>query len=487
MIATMSSPATPGRVPGTAASRPAALSGVSRALVVGLGRSGRAAARLLSDAGVEVTVADDAPAHPEADAARAAGWRVRLGGVSPADLDGRDLVVPSPGVPEHAPVLRAALAAGLPVWSEPELALRVVPRPLLAVTGTNGKTSTTELVAAMLSAAGHDALACGNIGTPVAEAVGAPASTRLVAELSSFQLRFAGRLRPRVGALLNVAADHLDWHGDLDAYGAAKARLWEAQSGDDWAVANADDPRVRALLERAPAGRAHFSGSRAVPLGVGSDGTWLHAAWPDGARRPLLEIASLASRAPHHLANVAAAATVALLDGTPADAVAEAARRFVPGPHRGEIVADAHGVRWVDDSKATNPHAAAASLRSARSIVWIAGGRAKGVDLGVLGAELGAVRHALLIGEAAPALREVCATAGVEATLHASLEDAVAAAVWLARSGDTVLLAPACASLDQFRDYAERGERFAAAARAAAAAAPTGRDRPRPTTSEETA
>jgi UDP-N-acetylmuramoylalanine--D-glutamate ligase len=466
---------------------PDPLEGVHRGLVVGLGASGRAAVRVLAAAGVEVVVVEQRPDHPAAAGIAADGVAVHLGRPAVEVLDAAiDLVVPSPGVPEGAPVLRAAAAHGIPIWSEPELGLRLHPRRLLAVTGTNGKTSTTELLAAMLAADGRDVRACGNIGTPVCEAAAdASPDTVLVAELSSFQLRFAGHLRPRVGVLLNLAPDHLDWHPDLAAYGAAKARVWEAQRPGDWAVANADDPATIALRDHhAPAGRAAFSGTAPVALGVGvEDGTLVARLPVDVARQPdevlptageplpLLAVTELpAPQAPHLVANVAAAATAALLAGASVAAVVTAARAFRPGHHRLEVVAtDPRGVRYLDDSKATNVHAATAALRAVGSAVWIAGGLAKGVDLTPLAEELAGVHDAVLIGTAADELALVCDRAGVAVHHAPSMEAAVALAATLARPGDDVLLAPACASFDQFASYAERGDRFAAAARVAAA------------------
>jgi UDP-N-acetylmuramoylalanine--D-glutamate ligase len=442
----------------------AALEGIRHALVIGLGSSGLAAAGLLREAGVEVTVAEAAADHPQARAAVEAGCQVRLGEVAPT-VEGVDLLVPSPGVPEHAPPLQAALDAAIPVWSEPELAMRVRPRRLLAVTGTNGKTSVTELLTAMVAASGASAVPCGNIGTPVSTAVRtAGEDATLVAELSSFQLRFAGRLRPEVGVLLNLADDHLDWHRTADAYHRAKARLWEAQRPGDWAVANLDDPVTVSLRDdHAPGGRATFSGVGAVdPPGVGVVDGVLVADVP-GHRGEVLALDELPLSAPHHHANVAAAAAAALLAGVPVHAVAEAARAFAPGRHRLELVAEVGGVRYVDDSKATNVHAAAAALGSASSVVWIAGGLAKGADLAALTEHLGPVRAALLIGEAAQELARVCDAAGVPARRLDSIEEAVEHAAGLAEPGDTVLLAPACASFDQFSGYAQRGERFAAA------------------------
>jgi UDP-N-acetylmuramoylalanine--D-glutamate ligase len=443
------------------------LAGVSRALVIGLGASGRAAADVLAAAGVTVTIVDDRRDHPDAGAARRAGHEVVLDRSAVALVDEVDLVVPSPGVPERAPALERAAVVGRPVWSEPELGWRLHPHRLLAVTGTNGKTSTTELLTAMVTAGDLDAVACGNIGTPFTTAAAqADPDAVLVAELSSFQLRFAGTLRPEVGVLLNLADDHLDWHGGFEAYAAAKGRLWEAQGPTDWAVANAVEPVTVELRDRvAPGAHASFSGEGPVDgVGVGVVAGRLHAETPL-VSGPLLPLEDLPLTAPHHVANVAAAACAALLAGVGGDTVADVAARFRPGRHRLELVHEGAGIRWVDDSKATNVHAAAAALRSASSVVWLAGGLAKGVDLTALAPHLTAVRHAVVFGTAADELATVCGDRDVPAEVVASIEEAVTAAARVARTGDTVLLAPACASFDQFRDYAERGDRFAAAVR----------------------
>ncbi|MDP8932507.1 MAG: UDP-N-acetylmuramoyl-L-alanine--D-glutamate ligase [Actinomycetota bacterium] len=450
-----------------------------RALVVGVGQSGAAAARALAAAGVEVVAAECRREAVEAATLTAAGVSEVLLGVddsaAAALVEDVDVVVPSPGVPEHAAVLCRALERGLPVWSEPEVGWRLAPRRLVAVTGTNGKTSVTELVTAMLTAAGVGATACGNIGHPFTTAATASElDAMLVAELSSFQLRFAHRLRPRVGALLNLAPDHLDWHSDFAAYAAAKGRVWQAQRRQDWAVGNAQDPAAAALVRSAAPGRVAWTTASSVPeIGVGVAGQELIARLPchEG---PLLRLEELPSVAPHHVDNVAAASAAALLAGAEAAAVAGAARTFRPGRHRLEVVALGRGVAWVNDSKATNPHAAAAALRAFHSgptptVLWIAGGQAKGVDLAPLAAELAAVRHAIFIGEAAGELAEVAATRNLPISHAASIEEAVAVAARVAVAGDTVLLAPGCASFDQFHDYAERGDRFAAAARSAAA------------------
>lgn len=439
-----------------------------RVLVVGAGVSGSAAARLLAAHGHEVELAEPADQLPEAARSLPGSVRTHTGHDGVDLLGGVGLVVPSPGVPEHAPVLVEALRRQLPVWSEPELALRLHPWPLLAVTGTNGKTSTTELLADMVARSGRPVLACGNIGLPVSEAVQrATDGTLLVAELSSFQLRFTERLRPEAGVLLNLAPDHLDWHGELSAYHAAKARLWQAQEPEDWALANADDRSCLRLLSAAPAQRATFSGSRPVELGVGVEGRSLVARLP--GRPGAVELFDLSAHElpPHRIANAAAAAATALVAGVPDAAVTAAIAAFRPGRHRYEVVGtSAHGVRFIDDSKATNAHAARAALRAGGPIVWIAGGRAKGASLAELADDLADVRAAVLLGEAADELTTICDAGGVPSEQVATIEEAVERAAALAEPGDVVLLSPACASFDQFRDYVERGERFAAAARA---------------------
>jgi len=440
---------------------------------MGVAASGLVSIRALRSAGIEVVVTDDRADAPGLQEARAAGADVLDG--APSQIGSEvlaevDLVVVSPGVPEHAPMLREALAAGLPVWSEPELGWRLHPRRVIAITGTNGKTSTTELVTAMLRAGGVDAHACGNIGRAFTEAASASdAGATLVAELSSAQLRFCHALRPEVGVLLNLAPDHLDWHGGVEPYGAAKARMWRQQRAGQWAVVNADDPATLDLAAAHARGDvACFSGTATRvgrwPAGVHVRGGRYVSTLP-GREGELFGIDELAVAAPHHLANTAAAAAAALLADVPGDAVALAARSFRPGRHRVETVAESGGVTWVDDSKATNPHAAAAALSSFDRVVWIAGGIAKGVDLSVLGRHLDNVRHAILIGESAVELAAVCSASDVPATRAGSMDEAVEVAARLAQPGDTVLLAPACSSFDMFRDYADRGDRFADAAR----------------------
>ena len=435
-----------------------------RIAVLGAGRSGVAAARALAahePASLVVAEERDSEATRAAAAAlRAEGISAVVGPTAATDLlraDARpDLVVTSPGVPQSHPLLDA----GIPVWSEPELAVRLNAgrTRLVAVTGTNGKTSTTELLGACL-----DAPTAGNIGTPLVEVLASPAPPPLVvAELSSFQLRFTSRLRPDVAVLLNVAPDHLDWHGSLAAYGAAKAHLWAAQRPDDTLVSNADDAGARGVVAAHPPPGLHLTFTLRPPAAgqVGVDDGHLVARLADAAV-PLVAIERLAARGPHNLANALAAAAAALAAGAEPRSLAAPLSAFRPGPHRLEPVATVAGVAYVDDSKATNPHAAAAALDTFERVVWIAGGLGKGLDFsGLRDVIARRVRAAITIGAAGPALAAVARDAGVEVVEAGDLARAVPLAARLAAPGDTVLLAPACASMDQFRDYAERGRAF---------------------------
>jgi UDP-N-acetylmuramoylalanine--D-glutamate ligase len=296
----------------------------------------------------------------------------------------------------------------------------------------------------------------------VSEHLDDPSPVILVAELSSFQLRFAPSLAVDVGVVNNVAPDHLDWHGDWDAYRDAKAGLFRTAGPDTTAIAG-DDDEARAMVRSSSAGvRWQTSASAAVDAGVGVVDGWLVATDPAG---PLVPLTDLPAQAPHVVANAAAAAAAALAFGATPAAVAAALRRWELGAHRLEVVATAGGITWIDDSKATNVHAAIAALASADSIVWIAGGQAKGTDLSVLGQHLRNVRHAVLLGESADVLAKACAASNVPVSRAGTMQQAVQAAAAEARPGDTVLLSPAGASFDLFDGYADRGDQFAAAVR----------------------
>lgn len=432
-----------------------------RFLVVGLGVAGSAAARVLVAEGARVRASEERTAVEAADELAALGVEVRLGGHEPADLEDVDAVVASPGVPEHAPILRWAADREIPVWSELDIGARLCRVPYVAITGTNGKSTTTKLIAAMLSRAGLDAVACGNIGHPFSVAA-REGHEALSVEASSFQLRFHHWVHPRVSVLVNVAPDHLDWHGSERAYASAKARVFELQGDDDVHVGNADDPAAASISRTAPCRVTWFRGGAPGPGEVGAVEGRIAARRPDGE---LVDLGRPVHDAAGFLLDCAAAAAAGLAYGLPAEAVAEAIGSMTPLPHRGEEVARVGSVRFLDDSKATNVHAALHALRGKRDVVLIAGGMAKGVDLSPLAEARSSLAGVVAIGESGPEVMTVfegltpVRTAG-------SIEEAVQVAFEMTPERGTVLLAPACASWDMFRDYVERGERFAAAARA---------------------
>lgn len=420
-----------------------------RVLVVGLAVSGRAVAGLLREQGHDVVAYDtraDVSAGVDEVEVHTGDWDSRL-------LDGVDLVVPSPGVPETSQPLVDALARDLAVWSELEVGTRRLSRtPIAAVTGTNGKTTITELVASMLTASGLDAPAVGNIGEPVS---GPSALDRdaLVVEASSFQLRFIDEFAPDAAVLINFAPDHLDWHPDVAAYAAAKARIFENMTVDAPVVYDVDDGGAAGIVSSSSSRLVGVSGVRRV-ADSGPDGD---AMWLAGNKVSLVD---LPRRDPVMLVDLAAAAETASALGATPTGIVTAALGYTPGRHRREVVLSAGGVTWVDDSKATNPHAALAAIGSYRSVVLIAGGRAKGLDIRPL-ATAPEVRALVAIGESAGLLVE----ARPDAATARSMEEAVEWAATIARDGDVVLLAPGCASFDMFDSYGQRGDVFAAAVR----------------------
>ncbi|MGC9667349.1 UDP-N-acetylmuramoyl-L-alanine--D-glutamate ligase [Planosporangium sp. 12N6] len=443
-----------------------------RVLVAGAGVAGAASARALLAAGADVTVVDRADG-PALERLRADGARGVVGAGLDL-LDGVTDVVVSPGFAPHHPLAAAATAAGLDVYSEPELAwrLRGPKSPeWLAITGTNGKTTTTTMLAAILAAAGRRTAALGNIGEPlVFAATGAAADYDVLAvELSSFQLHWSSTLAPQAGALLNLADDHLDWHGGFDAYAGAKTAVWRSAPAGGVAVGNLDDPRVAAMLARVEGRRIGFTLGEPGPgqLGV-VDGFLVH----DGVQ--LTSVDQIRPPGAHNVANALAAAALARAYGVDAAAVHAGLAGYVPQAHRNAHVATVAGVAYVDDSKATNPHAAAASLTAYPRVVWIAGGQLKGVDVSDLVATVadrlvGAVLLGVDRAQVAAALARHAPGVPVVQVSRAddgAMAEVVSAAAALARPGDTVLLAPAAASLDMFASYAERGAAFAAAVRA---------------------
>ena len=430
-------------------------------VVVGAGVAGVAAARALIQEGARVRVTERKPIAEVAAATELSsmGAMLMAGGHDASHLEGATLVVTGPGVPEDAEVLAWARERGLPVWGEMELGARLCEAPYVAVTGTNGKSTTTGMIASCLRAGGLDAVACGNIGYAFPTAA-LERHDALVVECSSFQLQTQTSLHPTVSVLLNLAPDHLDWHGSYEAYAEAKARVYAAQGPGDVHVGNRDDPAAAEVSAKAPCEIVWFRAGRPSGGEVGYDGGELVARLDDDARLGMVE-GDLAG----YRADAAAAATAALSFGVAPEAVRRGLAAFEPLRHRGEVVTVRDGVRFIDNSKATNVHAALAAIDTVRDAVLVAGGRAKGVDLSPLATRVDRLRAVVAIGESARDIVRVFE--GTRPTRVAtSIEDAVVEAFALARPGGQVLLAPACASWDQFANYGERGDRFAAAARA---------------------
>jgi UDP-N-acetylmuramoylalanine--D-glutamate ligase len=440
----------------------------SRALVVGLGSSGVAAATLLTRQGWRVTANDRAAAAELAErlAQLPAGVEAVLGGHPESLLESVALVVTSPGVPPDLPLLAQARRRGIEVIAELELAYRsLADTPLLAVTGSNGKTTVTALLGAILEEAGWNAGVGGNIGHPASALALEGGFDALVWEVSSFQLEGCTTLRPRVGLLLNLSPDHLDRHPTVADYLAAKARLFARQQGDDVAVLNADDGAVAGLA--VPARAEFFSlHDRSAAACLAGDRLVL-----DG--HPLLPRSHLPLLGEHNVANALAAALAAARAGVPRAAIATALERFTGLPHRHTVVAEVAGVRYVDDSKGTNIGATAAGLAGypPGTVHLILGGLGKGQDFAALAeAVAGRVAAVYLIGAAAGEIADAIGQR-VPVQQCGTLAEAVRRAAAAARVGDTVLLSPACASFDQFRDYAHRGDEFARLARVTAGVA----------------
>ncbi|MEV4685070.1 UDP-N-acetylmuramoyl-L-alanine--D-glutamate ligase [Streptomyces kurssanovii] len=456
--------------------------------VAGLGVSGVSAARALAGLGARVTVVDGGAGEThEARAAElaAAGVVVRLGDAQTLP-DGTDLVVTSPGWKPSSPLFAAAAAAGVDVVGDVEIAWRLRgpdAAPWLAITGTNGKTTTTRMLASILTAAGLRTAAIGNIGTPIIDVVlGDERYDVLAVELSSYQLHWAPSLRAHSAAVLNLAPDHLDWHGSMEAYAADKGRIYEGNTVA--CVYNAADPATEQLVRAADV----EEGCRAIGFTLGTpgpsqlgvvEGILVDRAFVADRHKQAQELAEVADvnpPAPHNIANALAAAALARAFGVEPAAVRDGLRAFRPDAHRIEHVAEVEGVAYVDDSKATNTHAAEASLAAYEPIVWIAGGLAKGATFDELvTASAKRLRGVVLIGADRALIREALArhapevpVVDLERTDTGAMSAAVREAASLARPGDTVLLAPACASMDMFTNYNERGEAFAEAVRALA-------------------
>lgn len=456
--------------------------------VAGLGVSGVPAAKVLHGLGARVTVVndgDDERARTQAAELEALGVTVRLGDGDTLP-EGTELIVTAPGWKPTKPLFTAAAEAGVPVWGDVELAWRLrgldgrKAAPWLAVTGTNGKTTTVQMLASILKAAGLRTAAVGNIGVSLLDAVtGDTEYDVLAVELSSYQLHWAPSLRAHSAAVLNLAPDHLDWHGSMEAYAADKGRIYEGNRVA--CVYNVADRATEDLVRAADV----EEGCRAVGFTLGTpgpsqlgvvEGLLVDRAFVEDRHKnaqELAEVADVDPPAPHNVANALAAAGLARAFGVPAAAVRDGLRAFTPDAHRIAHVADVDGVAYVDDSKATNTHATEASLAAYESIVWIAGGLAKGAtfDELVTGAAK-RLRGVVLIGADRALIREALArhapevpVVDLDRTDTGAMLQAVQEARRLARPGDTVLLAPACASMDMFTNYNQRGDAFAQAVR----------------------
>ena len=466
--------------------RPDSWQGV-RAVVVGIGSSGFAAADTLMHQGADVTVLAESADDRQRESAgllEVLGAAVRIGPGATAGLpDDVDLVVTSPGVPPAAPLLVAAGVRGVPLWGEVELAWRLRhpehPGRWLCVTGTNGKTTTVQMLDAVLRAEGLASVACGNVGLPVVEAVMDPTGYDVYAvELSSFQLHYTSSMSAHAAAVLNVAEDHLDWYAGADpmrAYAADKGRIYSAAQVA--CVYNVADPVTEQLVRDADV----VEGARAVGFTSGTPAVGMVGLVEDVlADRAFVEerehsaaelctVADLSSPAPHVVANALAAAALARSAGVSTAAVRAGLSAHRPDGHRIADVAVLDGVRWVDDSKATNPHAATSSLHAFEPVVWIAGGLAKGASFdGLVAAVADRLRGVVLLGRDRDVIAQALARHAPDVPVidvaggdTSAMDRVVEAAAALARPGDTVLLAPGCASMDMFANYGARGDAFA--------------------------
>jgi len=432
-----------------------------RVTVAGAARSGLAAAELLARRGADVTLSETRADVADSDALTLLGVRLELGGHVSETFANADLVVLSPGVPPDQPAIQAARDRGVPVIAEIELASRWLKGRVIAITGTKGKSTTTALTGRMLEAAGFKVTVGGNIGAPLSAQVAdsTPESFHVV-ETSSFQLEQIDTFHPWIAVMLNFSPDHLDRHPSVEAYAAAKARIFENQSATDWAVVNADDPGVLAMARRGRARLRLFSPQTPLEDGTVVDGGWIVDRQADRVER-LVPLSAIHLLGPHLLNDVMAAATVGALAGAAPAAMTAAVDAFHGLEHAMELVADVGGVRFVNDSKATNVESALRSIESfERGLVPIIGGRFKGGDLSLLREPLKKRGKAVVaIGEARSLVRDAL-TGAIVVHEADTLNEAVSRAYALARPSGVVLLAPACASFDMFRDYAERGRKF---------------------------
>ena len=433
-------------------------------LIIGLGRTGKSVARCVLAHGGRVRVADS-QADTVASARAQSNMEIRSDADADALLDGVHLVIPSPGVPARHPLLREAGRRRVTVQSEIELAYQLLTCPVVAITGTNGKSTTTALLGEMMQRSGQETFIGGNLGTPLIDAVGTACAVA-VAEISSFQLEWVEQFRPQIGVFLNLSEDHLDRYGSFEHYGRTKRRLFAQQRRSDWVVMNRDDTSVRALCQGLPGRRFSFGWTPVT--GDKSEGVW-------PAKKKLAEtlvlrhagremhyaLDDIPLRGRHNIANVMAAVSAATLWGVPPAVIQRVLASFTGLPHRLELVAEKNGVAYINDSKGTNIDAVVQSLNSfSEPVILLAGGVEKGGDYRPLRAVVQTrVKKLILFGQAQRSLRAALGQ-DTETLLVKALDEAVQAAHRGAQAGDIVLLSPACASFDQFRNYAHRGEAF---------------------------
>lgn len=427
-----------------------------RVMVIGLGASGLAASRLLAAHGSKLVLADRRTDLPRAGLP---AGEIRLGEEDPGWLDGVELVVASPGVPPSSPLMRAARALRIPLIGELELASRFITAPIVAVTGTNGKSTAVVLLGEIFFKAGYKTFVGGNLGTALADAAGGDYEV-IVAEVSSYQLELIETFKPRVAIYLNLSDDHLDRYASLEEYARAKARIFENQDANDWAVLNRDDPQVWRIAQSLPSKVVSFGFARPEK----GSGLWREGdaiAFADGARRGWISVAEFKLPGAHNVANAMAAGAGALAMGIDPAVIERALAESRGLSHRIEMVGEKNGVHYVDDSKGTNVGAAVEALgASPAPVILLAGGVDKGGDYTPLIEPLREkVRLLILYGSAREKMRDAL-RGSVAIEVVTTLAEAVALAAKRAMSGDMVLLSPACSSFDQFKDYAERGRVF---------------------------
>lgn len=435
-----------------------------KVLVIGLGKTGMSTVDFLQRRGSRVVVTDERSALQLGETAsrvEAMSVEMHLGGHDPAIVDGVDVIVPSPGVPPRNVLLCEGLKRNIPVLSELELACRFVREPIIAVTGTNGKTTTTELLGSIFRRCGRKAFVGGNLGTPFITAVDGSGSFDLhVVEVSSFQLQWVNSFRPAVAVLLNTSIDHIDYHGSFEEYCAVKERIFACQERDDLAILNAEEPQSQRIAGRLKSEVVLFSSVREVEEGIYADGEELRLTSGRGPEE-IYSLDGTVLKGRHNRENAMAAVVAARRCGCPTDAVREALKEFRGIPHRIEAVGGRNGVEYYNDSKGTNIGAVARALETfERPVVLLMGGRYKGGRFSDLREAVTAkVKLLILFGEA----RETVAAELGDATASiqvAGMRDAVIKASEAAKAGDVVLLSPGCASFDEFSDYRERGDVF---------------------------